>query len=287
MIDRPTAYGKGFLRPDWREIGRWCIAGIVVVGMHASAAWAILNHQPEDAGTQIAAAVMIDMEPMPAPVVAEPVKEEPALEPEPIEPEAAEPEIVEQVAPEAQPEEVAKAEPEEVDPLVEQMEPVVELPNVEVPLPVIPKKKISPEKPKKIAKPKEVEKPVEKKVVRKVEKTVTTAKVTDDKPREPERRQAPRSAASAGQSEKWKSKVQGYLARRVNRARGAGKGTVVIRFAVTQEGTIVASSVVGSSGVPELDQSVLERLRNASPVPSAPDDITVSRQSFTVPFRIQ
>lgn len=273
-----TLFGR-LLHPDWREVGRWTIAGIVVVGVHAGAALAVHTYKPNEEGGDIAAPIMLDMEPMPAPVVAEPVKEEPAIEPEPVEPEVAEqeaatPEV--EPEPQAEPvEEVAEAEPEPeaVEPLEEQTEELVELPEVEVPLPVV---RPAQEKPKK---------PVEKKVVRKVEKPIT-AKVVNDKPVE-EKRQAAPSASASRQSEKWQTRVQSYLARRTKRAKADGTGTVTVRFVVSRSGDIVASSVVGSSGSGQLDQSVLNAVRNASPVPSAPEEVTVSRQSFTVPFRIQ
>ncbi len=197
----------GLLHPNWSEVGRWTIAGIVVVAVHAGAALAIHTYQPEDEGGDIAAPIMIDMEPMPAPVVAQPVKEEPAIEPEPVEPEVAEQEAATpEVEPEPQVEpveEVAEAEPvpEEVEPLEEQTEELVELPEVEVPLPVV---RPAQEKPKK---------PVEKKIVRKVEKPVT-AKVINDKPVEEKRQVASSSASSARQAQKWSTRVQSYLVRR-------------------------------------------------------------------------
>ncbi|EJN02459.1 energy transducer TonB [Phyllobacterium sp. YR531] len=282
MAGRPNSLNGGLLHPDWREVGRWAIAGVVVVGVHAGAALAIHAYQPEDEGGDIAAPIMLDMEPMPAPVVAQPVKEEPAIEPEPIEPEVAEqeaatPEAVPEPEPQIEPvEEVAEAEPEpeEVEPLEEQTEELVQLPEVEVPLPVV---KPQQEKPKK---------PVEKKVVRKVEKPVT-AKVENDKPVE-EKRQAAPSAASARQAQKWSSRVQAYLVRRAKNVRSSGsKGTVTVTFIVARSGDIISARIVGSSGMGEIDEKLLSTVRNASPVPSAPDEVTVSRQSFTVPFRIQ
>ncbi|MDQ0995114.1 protein TonB [Phyllobacterium ifriqiyense] len=280
MTNRPSTLMGGLLHPNWSEVGRWTIAGIVVVAVHAGAALAIHTYQPEDEGGDIAAPIMIDMEPMPAPVVAQPVKEEPAIEPEPVEPEVAEQEAATpEVEPEPQVEpveEVAEAEPvpEEVEPLEEQTEELVELPEVEVPLPVV---RPAQEKPKK---------PVEKKIVRKVEKPVT-AKVINDKPVEEKRQVASSSASSARQAQKWSTRVQSYLVRRTKRAKADGTGVVTVRFVVSRSGDIVASSVVGSSGSGQLDQSVLNAVRNASPVPSAPEEVTVSQQSFTVPFRIQ
>ncbi|CAN7727973.1 TonB family protein [Phyllobacterium sp. LjRoot231] len=288
------------LRPDWREVGLWSVAGFVVIGIHAGAAWYVQNYQPDAPASDIAAAVMIDMEPLPAPVVSEPVQEEPPVEAEPIKPdtveqESAAPEPVPEARPEPeqtaepvkeltpeQPEpEIAEEvppEPEVTEPLDEQIEEVVALPKVEVPLPVARPTPKKPDVPKK---------QVAEKVVRKPAKKVSTATVEDEMLREAKQQPSVSRAASARQSETWRSRVQAYLARRASRARAEGQGTVRIRFVVTNGGDIVASSVVSSSGIPQLDQSVLETIRRASPVPSAPAGVDVSRQSFTVPFQIR
>jgi periplasmic protein TonB len=271
----------GLLHPNWREVGRWTIAGIIVVGVHAGAALAVHTYQPEDEGGDIAAPIMIDMEPMPAPVVAEPVESEPAIEPEPVEPEVAEQEAATpEVEPEPQVEpveEVAEAEPvpEEVEPLEEQTEELVELPKVEVPLPVI---RPAQEKPKK---------PVEKKIVRKVEKPVT-AKVTNDKPVE-EKRQAAPSASSARLAQTWGKRINSYLARFARGARkgSPGKGVVGLRVSISRNGDITSSNIVSSSGSAEIDQYALQMIRRASPVPSAPDDYTGGGFTQVVPIRIE
>jgi protein TonB len=300
MAGGPIASGKGLLRPDWREAGRWSLAGIVVVGVHAGAVWAINKYQPEDRGGDIAAAVMIDMEPLPAPVVAQPVKEEVPVEPEPVNPEpvqqeAAAPEPAEQVQPEPEqqiqpleegtpdhPEpdlaEEVTPEPEEAEAVDEQAEELVELPKVEAPLPVVRPQARKPDTPKKSIVEQSVRKPVKK---------TETAVVKDETPREARRQPTASSAGSARQAEKWRSRVEAYLARHARRARTRGEGTVSVRFVVTRDGKIVSSSIVGSSGSSQLDQSVLETVRRASPVPSAPDEVAVSRQSFTVPFQIR
>lgn len=297
MHARIASPKRALFRPDWREIGLWSGAGIIVICLHAGGAWYIQNYQTPDKGGEIAAAVMIDMEPFPAPVMAQPVKEEAPIEPEPVAPEtvqqeAAAPEPVQEVQPEpeqqTQPEETipdlpepdvaeeVASVPEEVAPLDEQTEELVELPKVEVPLPVVRPEARNPDAPKK-----RVEK-----AERKPEKA-PIAVVRDETPREAKQRPTASSAATAKQAAKWQTRVEAYLARRAKRARADGEGTVSVRFVVTRAGDIVSASIVGSSGSPQLDQSVLDTVRRASPVPAAPDEVTVSRQSFTVPFRIQ
>ena len=159
MQGEPTTTRRGFFCPDWREIGLWSAAGLVIVCIHAGAAWSLQNIQPDEPSSDIAAAVMIDMEPLPAPVAAQPVRQELPVEPEPANPEpvqqeAAAPEPLEQVQAEPEPQvqpleeitpdqpepdlaEAAAPEPEEAEPLDEQAEKLVELPRVEVPLPVV------------------------------------------------------------------------------------------------------------------------------------------------------
>ncbi|MEJ1120902.1 TonB family protein [Phyllobacterium sp. CCNWLW109] len=282
MTSRPSTLMGGLLHPNWSEVGRWTIAGIVVVAVHAGAALAVHTYQPEEEDGDIAAPIMIDMEPMPAPVVAQPVREEPAIEPEPVEPEVAEQEAATpEVEPEPQVEpveEVAEAEsvPEEVEPLEEQTEELVELPEVEVPLPVV---RPAQEKPKK---------PVEKKIVRKVEKPVT-AKVINDKPVEEKRQVASSSASSARLAQTWGKRINSYLARFARGARrgSPGKGVVGIRVSISVGGDITSSTIVASSGSAEVDQYALQMIRRASPVPSAPDDYTGSGFTQVVPIRME
>ncbi|MRG57609.1 TonB family protein [Phyllobacterium sp. SYP-B3895] len=280
--------GGGGPRLDWREVGLWSAAGLVVVALHAGGAWYLQSRQSVEPAGDIANAIIIDMEPLPAPIVPEPV----APEAQPIEPEPTEPEAVEQEAaspealPEVQPEPeeqvtpVEEAEPvEEVtpEPVQEQAEEVVELPNVDVPLPVV---RPEPEKP---------DTPKKEKAVRRPEPKTAVARTEAETPRQAVQQPQPAasSAASARQAEKWSSRVQAYLIRRTRSARTSGEGTVRVSFTVTRDGDIVSARIVGSSGNPILDQGVLDAVRRASPVPSAPANVTVSRQSFTVPFLIR
>jgi protein TonB len=298
MHAAPASTRRGFFRVDWREIGLWSAAGLVVIGVHAGAAWSLKNIQPVEPAGEVAAAVMIDMEPLPEPVVAEPAKVEAPVEPEPVRPEpvqqeAAAPEPQVQPEPEQQvqpPEEVkpdkpqsdvaekAISEPEEALRLDEQTEDLVELPKVEVPLPVM-----RPEA-RKFDAPK---KQIVEKAARKPAKKLETAVVNDAMPREAKAQSTATSAAPAKQTERWGAKLEAYLRRRTQRMRSKEGGTVSIAITVTRGGDILSARVAGSSGSPQLDQSVLETVRRASPVPSAPDEVAVSTQSFTVPFRVE
>lgn len=292
-MSKGSATGEvGGFSVDWREAGLWSMAGLVVVVLHAGGAWYLQSRQTDELAGDIAPAVAIDMVPLPAPIVPEPVKQEAkTAEPEPTEPEALEqetavPEALTDVEPESeeQPARVEEAEPvEEVtpepvdpEPGKDEAEEVVELPQVDVPLPVV-----RPE-PERAAAPK-------KDVVRRPVRKPAVAKVETERPRKAveQPRSSVSSAASARQAEKWSDRVRAYLVRRTRSARMAGKGTVRISIGIARSGEIVSASVVGSSGTPQLDQSVLDIIRRSSPVPSAPDDVTMSRMGLTVPFLIR
>jgi protein TonB len=294
MHAEPIATRRGLLRPDWREIGLWSAAGFVVIGVHAGAAWYIQNNQPVEPASDIAAAVMIDIEPLPAPVVAQPVKEEAPIKPdpvksEPVQQEPAAPESVEEVQPEPEqqiqpteevtqdrpePDVAEEPAPETAESLDEEL---VNLPKVEVPIPVMRPKPENPDALKKAIE----------KVVRKPVKKVGAASIEDEIRREAKQQPTAPNTASARQSEKWSVKVQAYLTRRAQRVRSKEAGTVRIAIMVTRGGAIVSASVVGSSGSMQLDQSVLATVRSASPVPAAPDEFGFPRASFKIPFEIR
>jgi protein TonB len=227
---------------------------------------------------------MIDMEPLPAPIVPEAVAELPPVEPEKVTPEPVQQEAQ---APEIQPEKPIEPEPqpieeptpeEQVVPEEVKPEETVELPKVEVPLPVV-----KPE-PKKLDKPK---KDVPKKVVRQPVKT----QVADVKSEVVEQAKATPSISRADAqraTEKWGDKVRNHIARYVKRARVDARGrTISVSIVVDRNGDIISARLVNGSGSADSDQRVLEAVRNSSPTPAAPSDFAASRQPFTVPVLIQ
>ena len=108
------------------------------------------------------------------------------------EPDQPEPEVAE----EPQPEPEVPNRPEE------QVEEVVELPKVEVPLPVV-----RPD----TEKARHSEEAVTEKVAQKPAKKASTATVQDETPREAKQQPSVSRAASARRSETWRSRVQSYL----------------------------------------------------------------------------
>lgn len=286
MSGEPIARGVGRFHLNWREIGLWSAAGIVVAGLHAGAGWYGYRYQPEAEAGDIAAAVMIDMEPLPAPVVPEAVAELPPVEPEkitpePVQQEAKAPEVQPEkpVEPEPEPQPVEQPVPEEpVVPEEPQPEKTVELPKADVPLPIVRPEQKKPDVPKK---------DVPKKIVRKPVKTPVTEAKSDTVV---EARQQPSVSRADAQraTEKWGDKVRNHIARYVRRASVNARGrTISVSIIVGRSGEILSARLVNGSGSADSDQRVLEAVRNSSPTPSAPAEFMASRQPFTIPVLIQ
>ncbi len=268
-----------------------------MIGVHAGAAWFVQNHQSVEPASDIAAALLIDMEPLPAPIVAQPVKEEVPIEPEPMKPEpvqqeAAAPAPVEEVQPEpeqqVQPvEEVTPERPEpdtseenapetdEAEPLEEQAEELVELPKVEVPLPVM---RPAPEKP-------DAKKRVDK-VVRKPVTKPAPAAVKDETPREAKQQPIAARAVSVAATQKWNARLNAHLARykRTVRIRGSGKIPLSVRISIARDGAVTSATIAMSSGNPDYDKAAISMVQRASPLPAPPEGMNKNELVRVLPF---
>ncbi len=58
-------------------------------------------------------------------------------------------------------------------------------------------------------------------------------------------------------------------------------GTLVLRIAIGRDGHLLEATVLRSSGVPALDQGMIEAIKTASPYPPLPGDIPGDRFTFT------
>lgn len=77
--------------------------------------------------------------------------------------------------------------------------------------------------------------------------------------------------------QRWLGRLLSHLERRKRYPRGPQsrrqEGLAHVRFVVAPDGAILTPELVRSSGVPELDEEVLELMRRASPVPKPPADV--------------
>lgn len=294
------------------DVVLWGAASVLAFAAHAGAV-ALMLHEPVEApgAAEPPAAIMIEMAPEPeaakvdeeqitpdqqdvqevkSETVTPPVEQppEPVAEPqpEPTPQEPPPPEVVEQTPPP----EVTPVEPQP-EPVPEPPKPVEEketkaLENVEVPLPLPKPPEVKPEQ--KIA---ETPKPV----VKKKPKTTTPPKAEAPmREAKAEVTQSDRTAAKTTSSglfsssvtpAKWQSQLSAYLQRRKRYPSESQKnkeeGTVYARFQIDASGNVLSVSISRSSGSATLDQSILELIRQASPVPAPPPE---ANKTVTVPF---
>lgn len=307
---------------DWsRSIGRsvrigetllWTSAALVVLTAHVGAAAWLMQEPPITAAdSSPPPAIMIELAPEPEAAVTEkteispettnaaevaPNMAEPIQEPTPDEVQP-----VQEVAEAVQPEEIAEetAEPveemAEVEPVVDEIEPVedetVEIENIAVPLPA-PRPKPPARKVVEETRPKPPKEQA-KKPPRPTPSAASQASVEAAAQVKPSNRTAARQTMSGLFSSsmtpaKWQSRLMAHLERRKRypaAARSRGEvGTASVRFTIDDGGNVLAVSLAGSSGFPELDQEVLALVRRASPVPAPPAGVN---KTITVPVRFR
>ncbi len=299
-----------------RDAALWTGAAVLIVAAHVAFAYVLRNGGPliplPEASEQ---SMVVELAPLPistpptvqaeilqaeVPESVQPVEE--LLEAESVEPDAVtaeEPETAEQVEPEAVGAEVLSEPapepdiilPELIEPLAsltaeeieEIIEPEVALPAeavvpespvVETPKPVkkaeVAKKK--PEKKKSIQKP-EPEKPVKRKVA-KTKAANPPAKAASAK--------TSTSKAPTVNPARWNSSVRAAVASRVGRIQGM-RGTVTVRFVVSNSGAVGSVQVSGSSGNGKLDSAAMRAVRSAR-VPAPPAGLKGSSHSFVIPL---
>lgn len=202
-------------------------------------------------------------EPVAEPLPEPPVVEEPTPEEKPID------EPVEQAALPPLPEPI-----EAIDPIEEQV--LTALENVEVPLPVA-------RPPEPVETPK-VEKPVlktEKAAPRKkapAPPASQAAKKAKAQVQPSTRTAAAQTSNGAGQPSvspaRWQSQLMAHLERRKRYPAGSKskgeQGTVYVSFRIDDSGNVLSVTLSRSSGYGALDQSVVDLVRRASPVPAPP-----------------
>jgi protein TonB len=72
------------------------------------------------------------------------------------------------------------------------------------------------------------------------------------------------------------------------RPRGAkGTGTVIVRFRLSRDGSLLSAELAGSSGQFLLDRLALQAVRRAAPFPAPPDGMPDSALVFTVPLSFE
>jgi len=248
-----------------RDLQRWLLSGCIVLMAHGGFAAGFVHWRAADEDDDPAAALVIDLAPMPVAPTDTPLAIPPG--PEQIQAEASPQRPVER---EEKPEEVKEVTaPQQEQPVM----PPAEKP--EVALAALPPE-VRPETPK----PAENQPPA----------PATTA------PQAPKVEQAVVAAApNQGQLNlsnsnavpTWKRQVVGLLERNQRYPAAAWsrgeRGTVQLSFSLDRQGRVVATRIAKSSGFTALDEAALDLVRRAQPFPPPPPEMT--GVDLTVPIR--
>jgi protein TonB len=242
---------------------RWTASAVVVVGLHALGAAALLAwHDPVGVGGD--SPLVVDLA-----LYAPPSDSPEDLPRGPIQQQAATPAPPEKVQPKPeQPEEKAetKIEPEP--------EEKIEVP----PAPVPPVAALAPP-------PEAVEPPPP------PEPTVQPAPPTDTPPAPATTAPAREHHASAEEIDAWKTGIATLIESNMifpeaARARRQ-KGTVKVAFSFNRQGRVVSSQVANTSGYTLLDRAALETLQRAQPLPPPPVGTPGDVFTFIIPLRFR
>lgn len=244
------------------HLGRWALAGGIVVAAHVGlvAAYMFFAPQPELAGAA-SPPILVDFAP-----------------------EAAAPESEDDLAPgKPTPESEEQPLPEVKQEVVEE---IVEVPPTETPDPeiVIPPKKEEVVEKKEEPTPKPPE-PVKEKPVEVKKKSVQSQQSAPKTPRRARSAVAPNpgSAGSSNALPDYRSLISAHINRFKRPA--SGTGTAVISFVVNRNGHVSSISLARSSGNPAADAEARATIARAQPMPAFPAAITQSSMSFTQAIR--
>jgi periplasmic protein TonB len=262
---------------DQAVIRRWGISAFVIVAAHAALLALGMNwytQRPEPGAAM--PAIMVDLAPITSSPEAAPMDMTPG--PEMQQADASPPEPV---AAEAVPEQIAPTPPQEkpevVAPPEQKQQPTPEKPE---PAKIIPEQKPVPVKPKVVRQ--EAKKPSE----------APPAPRTSAPPRA--ERQAPAaSAMSAGAVASamaaYSQRVRAHLMRFHQYPSGGNgqRGVARLSFTISRSGQVQASRLGGSSGVAAFDAQAMAMIRQASPFPAFPAEITYGSMPFNVPVEFK
>lgn len=288
--DRGRGDRPGIRSGDWASlaaranVGGWTAAAAATAALILAGAF-IAHHaladEGEDKGRE--EAILIDLAPPSPALLALPPPPPPAPE--------AEPEKLDQPEPDAAPEQPAAedtpelAELEEMEPDLSEAlpEPVID------PLP-LPEPEPKPEpkpdpKPEPKPKPKAKEKAPEKPKAEKPKKKAAQAPA----PNAPEAQPAAKASAPLpkGREQDLKAKWGNGIRARVQRrsaSSGAGRGTVTVGLTVSRSGQLSKAWVSASSGNAKLDAAAVKAVKSAAPFKAAPEGLTDSSYSFSLPI---
>jgi protein TonB len=268
--------------PLQQTSARWMSAGFCIALAHGALIYAALNWpEPAVAPSELPAAVMIELAPLPVAPDAQP--QEVAVGPQMVMSEAHTPS--ESDDKQVEPEEAEPATPpdwivDDTKPeVVTEVEtpPLPEIVNAEAVLAQAVQPPPREEKPKEDkAKPGKAKKKVERKKPR--DRAAPNAPATAAPQAANVARANLNAAPMAGASSSvspasWRSAVMAHLNRHKRFPPGGTRGTSTVAFTIDRAGRVLSARLVRSSGDATLDQEAIVLARRASPVPAPPPDV--------------
>ena len=274
-----------FTREDIADMRRWAISAVVVMSTYGAIATAMVTWRNSIEPAEPAAAIVVEFAPVPVAPAAQQTEIPPG--PEMVMSEAAPNNPVESL--EQKPEEKVE---QRVETKVEQkVEEKVETRPVEEPMPEVlpapnPEVAVQPPPPPQVAQ--EAPKPQEAR---------TPAPVTSAPQAIPEQTAVTAAAPAQGQPNPsaskalptWKAQIVALLERNKRYPPAAQsrhqQGVAQVFFSLDQQGRLVDSHLVRSSGAAALDEEALALLRRAQPFPKPPAELGGGQVGLTVPVR--
>ena len=262
---------------DQAVFRRWGVSAMAIVAAHAALIMLAMNWYTQRPEPGVAMpAIMVDLAPITSSPEAAPMDMTPGPEMQqadasPPEPAVAEP-VQEQIAP-TPPQE----KPEVVAPPEQKQQPTPEKPE---PAKIIPEQNPVPVKPK-VVRP-DAKKPSE----------APPAPRTSAPPRA-ERRAPAASAISAGAAASamaaYGQRVRAHLMRfhQYPSSGNGQRGVARLAFTLGRNGQVQSSRLGGSSGVSAFDSQAMAMIRQASPFPAFPPEITYGSMPFNVPVEFK
>ena len=258
---------------DQAVLRRWGVSAAAILAAHAALIAIGMNwiRQSPEPGVTLPA-IMVDMAPISSAPQSTPLERAPdqlmdqadASPPEPVKQQ----DVVE--------EQIAPTPPQEKPEVVAPPEQKVEMKPATEPAKPVPEAKPTPVKPK-VVRP-EARKPSDS----------TPAPRTAAPPRVERQAQAA-SAASAGAIASavatYNQRVRAHLMRFQQYPSGANRqpGVARLSFTLSRSGQVAGGRLAGSSGVAALDAQAMAMLRQASPFPAFPPEITQGSMGFNIP----
>ena len=277
------------------EVALWVVASAFVLGVHAgTAAWILKTTPPKVVIEEaVQSAIMIEMAPEPEAIeteqqdiAPEDVPEEISNAQKPVEQDKSED------TPEKQPVE-EPTEPEVVEAPVLDREPIkdpVETPVLEtIETVAVPVPRPAPRAKTKINKKKKVRRKIKKRKINRrasaQAKAAIKARAHAKKSKRTAATQSSRGVFGSNMTPaRWKARLMAHIERRKRFPSGAnhrGGEIVYVRFRIDARGNVSSIRLARSSGYAKLDQTALDTVRRASPVPAPPPKV---RRTITVPI---